>query len=59
MMADLVALILKFIVMISTPDYTIMPVEQKVNRLLSLVGEVNIPVDVDQVRAEVTGFLQI
>ena len=56
MMADLVALILKCMMVIYTPEYIIMPAEQKVKWLLSVVGEVNILVDTDRVRAEVTSL---
>ena len=59
MMSDLVAIIVKFMVVISAPHYTIMSAEQKVGWLLSEVGEVNIPVDTARVRANVTSSLQI
>ena len=59
LVADLVALIVKFMVVISAPDYTIMDVGKKVDRLLEVVGEVKIPVDTGQVRADVSSYLEI
>ena len=59
MMADLVALILKFMVVISMPDYTIRNAGQKMDRLLAMVGEVNIPENKAQVRADVASYLDL
>ena len=53
----MVALIVKFMVVIAAPDYILMEAGGKVDRLPEVVGEAKIPVDTAQVRADVTVFL--
>ena len=57
-MSDFVALIVKFMVVISVTDYTMMDTGGKVDHLLEVVDDVKIPVDTAQVRANVLSWFR-